>query len=745
MDKTQLLQARNKKLSESGLDAKDAKRLGYDVFTTEEVERKFPRLGPLKLGGFVIPYWDFRGRRTKFFRFRYLEKPNGFAGLTKLANQRYGQDAGALNEIFLSPFVDNWEEIRQDPTQDLLIVEGENKANCANKTGDLPATIALGGVFMFKSKRHGKRLLDQLKAIVWSGRRVFICFDSDIATNPDVAQAANALARLLLDLGAQVDICHIPALEPGKKTGIDDYIVGKGAPSFKGEILDKATEWAPSRELFKLNEEVLYVRDPGLILRVDEGKRIAFNVFVQHAYAPRTFEVTEFRGKDKIPVQVVKRTAAEWIKWPHRAEVEQIVYRPGAPRLTSDGNWNIWKGWAVEPKAGTVQPWKNLLESLFWGSPDEHRRWFEQWLAYPLQHPGVKLYSAVLLWSRQTGTGKTTVGYSLGRIYGPNFAEIGDRDLFATHNEWAENRQLVLGDEITGDGRDKKANADRLKGLITQQKIWLNPKYIPTYSIDNCVNYLFTSNHADAFYVDPEDRRLFIHEVQTKLPAPALDRWFRDEYYPWLNNGGASALFHHLLNLSLEGFAAEMRAPLTAAKRDMQEASMGALRLWLTEVRTKPDEVLAPIMAKWQVWTAQELADQFYRTTNGRVGADKVGRALRDLGCRKVPYNTPRNDKVRGLLDVKGSSISTSLWWVRPGDPPPNLSTLKGVREQFEKERPMRRVAAETAKLTADIALMNAERVKLHRQRELSEVTKEVEAFVGGGNNNKRRRTSRTP
>jgi putative DNA primase/helicase len=93
----------------------------------------------------------------------------------------------------------------------LLITEGELKAACSAKNG-LPC-IGLGGVWMFKAAAQGKSFLDQLEQIVWKDRPVFIVYDSDAATNPDVMKAENALARALLDRGARVFICRIPALE----------------------------------------------------------------------------------------------------------------------------------------------------------------------------------------------------------------------------------------------------------------------------------------------------------------------------------------------------------------------------------------------------------------------------------------------------------------------------------------------------------------------------------------------------
>jgi hypothetical protein len=71
-----------------------------------------------------------------------------------------------------------------------------------------------------------------------------------------------------------------------------------------------------------------------------------------------------------------------------------------------DNAINRWRGMGCTPQTGDVAPWKMFLEQLI---PDEvARKWFGQWIAYPLQHLGAKLETAVILWSVQQGTGKTT-------------------------------------------------------------------------------------------------------------------------------------------------------------------------------------------------------------------------------------------------------------------------------------------------------------------------------------------------
>src|SRR5699024_9003715 len=124
----------------------------------------------------------------------------------------------------------------------------------------------------------------------------------------------------------------------------------------------------------------------------------------------------------------------------------------GAPRLHR-GELNVWPGWAVTPAAGDVQLWSQLLDVLFAGEP-ESRKWFEAWLAWPLQNPGDKIYSCPVLWSRRHGTGKSFVGYAMKQIYGGNWAELDEAVLRQAHNGWAENKQFIMADEITsGDKR----------------------------------------------------------------------------------------------------------------------------------------------------------------------------------------------------------------------------------------------------------------------------------------------------
>lgn len=590
-----------------------------------------PKELPFAEDGFVIPYFDLAGKQTKFFRYRYLKQPkrSGFAGVAKHKAIKYTQPAKTNSELYLPPLVD-WRKVAKNAAAAVIITEGELKSACATAHTPYPC-IGIGGVWSWRSAGKHQPHLPMFDEFKWEGRPVYIVYDSDAVTNPMVMQAENALAKMLLDKGAEPHIVRLPG-EGENKCGVDDFIVAKGAKAFE-ELLADTETWNSAQELHALNEEVLYVREPGLIIRLDSMQRLSPRSFIDHAYATRIYYEEVASGKT---TKLVARSApAEWIKWPSRAEVPRAVYAPGEPRITASGELNVWGGWAVEPAPGDVKPWKELLDLLFQGEPAS-RAWFEQWCAYPLQNPGVKMFTSSVLWGLKHGTGKSLVGYSLGKIYGSNFTEIRDEDLRASHNEWAENKQFVMGDEITGG--DKRSSSDRMKSLITQQQLRLNPKYIPSYIVKDCINYYFTSNHPDSFFLEDDDRRYFIHEV-TSTPHP--DSFYKT-YENWLGASGVigpgvPALFHHLLHLPLGGFNPKAHAPMTKAKEEMLSDGRSDIATWVRRLLESPDSVLRldKTVIPNEIWRGEELLKLYDPEERTKVSVNGLGRELKRQGFKK--------------------------------------------------------------------------------------------------------------
>lgn len=144
--------------------------------------------------------------------------------------KRYRGPAGKQNRLYVPPMLDS--ETLSDVSRPLYITEGEKKALKACQEG-FPC-VALPGVWSWRTKDDdGNSVpIPDLDRIPWEGRIVSIVFDSDAATNPDVARAEISLAVELAQRGATVFSIRLPQGDEGK-VGFDDYLIRHSVESFR--------------------------------------------------------------------------------------------------------------------------------------------------------------------------------------------------------------------------------------------------------------------------------------------------------------------------------------------------------------------------------------------------------------------------------------------------------------------------------------------------------------------------------
>jgi hypothetical protein len=611
----------------------------YEVPSAVQLDGSFEAASAI-----VIPYKDIKGKAMSsrphwpdFYRIRYLAREStSFAAAAGEKARRYAQPANTGVCPYF-PALEKWHEIAKDPKQGLIITEGEFKAAAASLAGY--PTIGLGGVWNFRMSAEGIFFLPALEDIDWRQRNVYICFDSDYAENPNICAAMNKLGEELQERGALSKVLTLPDVVDGGKTGLDDFFLERDTDEFD-ELLEQAEHITLSRPLWALNREVIYVEDPGLIVVESTGQKMGPPQFKEHSKWS-TESVAE-KSVNKNGDIVTKKVSAApvWIRWPMRRSATGITYAPGLPKITDGGEYNQWKGWGCQPKKGDIQPFLALMKFLFADAEKGAMDWFLDWCAYPLQNPGIKIFSSVLIHGAQEGTGKSLVGYTLGRIYGKNFKEITDDDIRGGYTAWAENKQFIMGDEITGS--DKREHADTLKRLITQRSITINTKYVPQYDVPDCINYFFTSNHPDAFFMSDHDRRYFINEV---LGEPLAESFYRG-YDAWLWGDGPSALFHWLLERDISKFSPTAPAFKTKAKERMVVSGKGELTGWVNELKQHPEQVLRMGQMAWvgrDLFTAKELLTMYQEEhpNNTKVSAVGIGRALSAAGMVQVDNGNP--------------------------------------------------------------------------------------------------------
>lgn len=607
----------------SGLTQRDCSKLKFKLLTEDETKA----LTDKKVVSYRIPYFGITGKATPFFRIRYLEevkeKAGGFAGASKPKKIiRYWQPAKALPQAYFPPVTD-WKKITSNKQAPLYITEGEKKAAKACKEG--LACIGLGGVWNWKSKKKNVPIIKDFDLLDMEGRVVILVFDSDSATNVGVMHALNELSKALTNKGAEVRVVELPQ-DNEDKIGLDDYLVEFGVEEFRKLPCEP---YPQTEELWNLNEEMCFIEDinSAYILSAKlpiRNKQQLVNMY----YANRNYPVWDGEKHKMV------NAAEEWLKWKYRRTYSRLAYEPGKPKDLEDGSYNIWSGWGCEPSPGDITPWNDLLEYLF-DSDRDSLKWFQQWLAYPLQHPGVKMFSAVLLYGRLQGTGKSFVGYIMGDIYGDNFSVVEQEHLHSQYNDWLVNKQFILGEEITG--TDKRRDSDRIKNMLTREQVRVSIKYHPGYTLRSCDNYLFTSNHPDAMFLESTDRRAFVHEV---LATPR-SKAFYQRIDKWRKAGGASHLFAHLLALDTTGFNPTEAPPMTEAKKDMISLSKSDLDMFAQRLWEDPNDILKMGGTKVtkELFTIEELI-AFFDDDGRKPTHVALSKALRRTGFRQMVTRT---------------------------------------------------------------------------------------------------------
>lgn len=240
--------------------------------------------------------------------------------------------------------------------------------------------------------------------------------------------------------------------------------------------------------------------------------------------------------------------------------LDQVGFDPtGKDRMVK---LNTWKGWPMQPKAGSCERLLELLAYLCSGekNAEEVYNWVLDWMAYPLQHPGAKMASAIIMHGPQ-GTGKSTVWQCLAKIYGDYSTVLNQRGLEDRFNsDWVDSKLFLLAEEVVTRAEMWHIR-NELKELITGEWIRVNPKNIAAYRQRNQVNGVFLSNENQPLPLDNDDRRHCV--IYT---PPPIGEKFYDEIYLEIENGGVEALYDYLLKRDLSNFHPKKRPPMTEAK-----------------------------------------------------------------------------------------------------------------------------------------------------------------------------------
>lgn len=666
-------------LAARGVTPADAEKAG--LFAVADASKIYPdfRSAP----ALIIPYTDAAkmpvafqrdGADLAFCRIRYMGPVLDRRGKAV----RYVQPRDSGNRAYLPPVCD-WTRLLADPTEPLLITEGEVKALAASLA--VAPCIGLGGIYNFT--RDGA-FLPELAAAEWAEREVYICFDSDAADNPNVTAAeARLVDELQTKRGARCRLMRLPAGEDGAKVGIDDYLVQHGAKAFL-ELVTQATDlYALDAKVIALNRSVAWIEKENMVYDLETRIFIPKDSFVVGSrFGALKHFVPAKKGTDVKAISISKA----WLTHPHAQRFAEVLFRPGEGSTVIGDHGrpalNLFTGWDERP--GDVQPFMDLSKHLFSAMKGDDQELPLKLFAYKAQNPQEKVPLALVMIGPQ-GCGKTLWGECMKEAFGSYGVVTTSKSLNGEFQGWLETSLFALINEA--EHGDMVAGKDVLKSLISDLERPMNEKYRPARQIKTYTSYCISSNSRAVGSFAADDRRMIV----VNCPKKREQAFYDDYLKPWKRSGGPKALMHWLLTVDLAGWRPPQSAPMTAEKHmsyveslsqverlaeDMRTASENTIKQWLDQALQWAEEQelsssagtaraareIKDAVAHWQVrpwYTPEELAKMFPAIVEQQLGgkfqkstpSGAISRQLRDAG---IPYlqcaDDPRGFKWRGKV-----------------------------------------------------------------------------------------------
>jgi putative DNA primase/helicase len=250
-----------------------------------------------------------------------------------------------------------------------------------------------------------------------------------------------------------------------------------------------------------------------------------------------------------------------WLQSDKRRDVraDQVVFDPSGkcgPECI-----NLFGGFEMVPMAGNYAPITALLMHLV-DDNEEVYDWVLDWIAYPLQNPGAKMPTSIIMHGDE-GSGKNLFWEIVQAIYGEYGSVVGQDQLESKFNDYLSKKLFIIGDEVLS-RQEMRHLKGKLKAMISGKTLQIETKMMPVRPEANHVNLVFLSNELQPNALDASDRRHLVVWTPTKR-----DRPYYQSVVNCAENGGREAFYHALLARDLSQFDAFAPPPMTAAKTDL--------------------------------------------------------------------------------------------------------------------------------------------------------------------------------
>lgn len=359
--------------------------------------------------------------------------------------------------------------------------------------------------------------------------------------------------------------------------------------------------------------------------------------------------IKEFSGK-KGGKPVITKWLASHSDFKQAADFtwSPVPYHEALRTVDIDGRrlLNTWKGFNLEPKQGTVEPWLKHLTHLI-QEPD-YRRALLWWIAFTIQKPHVKIsWQPIILGI--SGAGKDALFRPIATILGSAFKSIGNRDIKGDYDDGLFQTKLLHISEAMGLSGQSIEFYKRITATESSTMQVLNIKGKQKVMQQNICNVLVITNNLDAMKFDKTERRAFVLRSYDVMTEDMQTAYF-DE---WLEKDGPNYLFNYLLNYDLSEFKPGVRPYSTIHFDAMLDITQNDTEVQLDELLEPYDAALPELIRK------MIGGDDRYGITRIKVWLENNGWIRWDghIASRRIK---------RKINGVWGTTKSRN-WYVRKG------------------------------------------------------------------------------
>jgi len=308
-------------------------------------------------------------------------------------------------------------------------------------------------------------------------------------------------------------------------------------------------------------------------------------------YANR--KITASNGKDMT-------LGVLWFLNPWRREYEGVTFNP---KFTPKGYYNLWTGFAVEPREGDCSLFLAHVRDNIASGNTVIFNYIIAWMAQCVQHPE-ELLGVALALRGSMGTGKGVFANAYGSLFGRHFLQLTQgSQLTGKFNAHMKDKCVVFADEAFWAG-DKQAEGV-LKALITEPSLIIEGKGENAFKIQNHLHFIFATNNEWVAPAGPQERRFFVIDVGEKHMQ---DHAYFEAIQSELNNGGREALLHFLLKYDISGLNLR-QFPQTAALMEQKIYSLTPVCKFIFE--KLESGVLSNAVNRWDEIPTKDLYSQF--------------------------------------------------------------------------------------------------------------------------------------